>query len=146
MAKVYDIVNISEGRWKGTVVLYLAAGDRKGVEHATLKAGATLQDVPEERLTEQVLNLMKSRRNRPPVLRFVEVDVEARKAEEEQRLALLKARAEKKAKLREAVKADEAVEAKPSKKKKSKKKDDLTDEEKAALEAGEPLPKKEEDK
>lgn len=146
--KHYDIKNISAGKLAGTIALQLPTGDpRRGFEHVSIPEGQALLGVPEYKLSEVIWGLAKARKGRPPVIKLVEVDVEARAAEEKGRIDLLLAREEKRAKAlaMKLVAVPEVQEEEPKAKKRKLK--ELTSEEQSALEAGKPLPSdNEEDK
>lgn len=141
MSKHYDIKNIASGPWYGSIHLHLATSDR-GYETVLLPAGGSLESIAEERITDHVRQLMKQKRERPPVVGLVEVDHEARLAEraKERELYILRAKKLK------AIEVPASTEVLPEdshigrKKKFKKHSDDLSDEERIALESGKELP------
>lgn len=145
MAKHYDIHHIGKDRWKGNITLHLSAGPGGGYRSVSLKTGTVMENVPEDQISEQVRFLTKPKRGRPPVIKLVEVDYEARQAAKDRELEVKKARGLKKMERRkEEVESSEKAEkeAPPKEKKSRKSKDEkeLTAEEQAALERGEDLP------
>lgn len=155
MGKYYDIKNISKDRWKDNITLHLSEGAGRGYSYHSLLPGDVLESVPEEKISNQVRLLTKQKRSRPPVVQLVEVDYEARQAQKEKELAIIKSRGEKKMARRKAELGQEkeaTTEGAPlketsKKSKKSRKKSsedsqvsDLSADERAALEAGEDFP------
>ncbi len=136
----YDIHNISKDRWKSSVVVHLGGDIARGFESVCIAADGVLENIPKERVTEQMLRLAKKKRQRPPLIEMREIDYDARVAEKEKQLEVVRARGEKK--LLKAKEAQSKEESAPEpKKSKSKKKDkELTDHEVKALESGSELP------
>lgn len=121
--KYYDIRNISKDRWKSNLTLHLSAGYR-GYEQVSLVPGGTLKNISEDRISDQIRFLAKSKRGRPPVLEIKEIDYEERLNAEKKALDITHARSEKKA-ARRRVEEPEV---------------ELSPEEQEALESGEELP------
>ena len=74
MSKLYDIKNISSGHWIGPIQLHLSSGNR-GYETIEIPTGGILKSIPEEKLTDQVRSLTKQKRERPPVIALIELEV-----------------------------------------------------------------------
>lgn len=137
----YDIIHIGPQRnWSDDITLRLK-GER-GEEQVTLTKDAPLTNIPESAITEQILFLTKPKRSRPPVVKLVEIDIEARQKKTAKDLKVLLKRSDKKAARRKELSEDSKKTKKESKKSKGKDpKKDLTPAEIEALENGTELPK-----
>lgn len=141
MSKYFDIKNIGKGPWFGAIKLHLST-PASGFEKVVLPAGGTLENIPEERITDHVRQLMKQKRERPPVIELVEVDYDARMdaRKKERELYILRAKKLKAAANESPVAAPVEESGNKKKSKKKQQPEELSAEEQAALEAGKDLP------
>jgi hypothetical protein len=119
MSKRYNIKNIAAGVWAkyNPIHIHLATVGR-GFETKVLDKGDVLEDVVEDRITDEIRLLARQKRERPPVLELIELSDED--AAEET--------------------PETVVEKSGGKKSKKKSTPQLSDDEAKALEAGDKLP------